>query len=73
MQLGWEETSSCSIPWNCCPGSYFSGSDLMQDHIILDQDSAWQLFGSYDVEGMQVMIGNVPHIVSGVIRREEAK
>ncbi len=60
-------------PLELLSGSYFSGSDLMQDHIILDQDSAWQLFGSYDVEGMQVMIGNVPHIVSGVIRREESK
>lgn len=30
-------------------GSYFSGNDLMQDYCIIDQDAAWQLFGSNDV------------------------
>ena len=35
-------------------GSYFSGNDLNSDYCVLDQDAAWQLFGSSDVAGMTV-------------------
>jgi len=52
-------------------GSYFSGNDLMQDYCIIDEDAAWQLFGSSDVAGMSVTIGDIPHIITGVVRREE--
>ena len=38
-------------------GSYFSGNDLMQDYCVIDEDAAWQLFGSSDVAGMMVEIG----------------
>lgn len=54
-------------------GSYFSGDDLMKDFVILDEEGAWQLFGSNDIAGMSVMIGNVPHYVAGVIKRPEGK
>ena len=50
-------------------GSYFSGNDLMQDYVILDRDSAWQLFGSVDVAGMTVNIAGRPHMVIGVVER----
>ena len=42
---------------------------LMKDYCVIDEDAAWQLFGSNDVAGMTVYIGGVPHIVTGVIRR----
>ena len=51
-------------------GSYISGSDLMQDRVILDEALAWQLFGSPDVSGMTVYVGETPLYVAGVIRRE---
>ncbi len=54
-------------------GSYFSGSDLMQDHCIIDRDAAWQLFGSSDVAGMYVNIGGVPHMVTGVTERPKGR
>lgn len=50
-------------------GSYFSGNDLMQDYVILDRHTAWQLFGSTDVAGMTVNIAGRPHMVIGVIER----
>ena len=50
-------------------GSYFSGNDLMQDYVILDRDTAWQLFGSVDVAGMPVNIAGRPHMVIGVVER----
>ena len=54
-------------------GSYFSGNDLMSDKVIIDEDAAWQLFGSNDVVGMEVRIGGIPHYIAGVIRRAEGR
>lgn len=60
-------------PLDLIYGSYFSGTDLMQDHVIIDEDAAWQLFGSNDVVGQYVSIGGIPHIITGVVRRENDK
>ena len=60
-------------PLQLVSGRYFSGEELMQDFIILDEEAAWQLFGSNDIEGMNVMINGVPHYVAGVIRREKGR
>lgn len=57
-------------PLKLLSGAYFSGNDLMQDYCIIDQDAAWQLFGSNDVAGMTVYIGGEPHIVTGVVERD---
>lgn len=54
-------------------GSYFSGNDLNSDYCVIDEDAAWQLFGSNDVAGMTVEILGVPHIVTGVIERPSGK
>lgn len=56
-------------PLQLLDGSYFSDEDLMQDYIVIDEDAAWQLFGSNDVEGMKVTIKGIPHTVRGVIKR----
>ena len=40
---------------------------------MIDQDAAWQLFGSNDVSGMTVYIGGIPHIVTGVVQRQEGR
>lgn len=60
-------------PVQLLQGGYFSGNDLMQDKIIIDEDAAWQLFGSNDVIGMEVRIGGIPHFVAGVIKRAEGR
>lgn len=54
-------------------GSYFSGNDLMHDYVILDRETAWQLFGSTDVAGMLVTISGRPHMVIGVVERPSGK
>ena len=54
-------------------GAYFSGNDLMQDYCVIDEDAAWQLFGSSDVAGMMVYIGGIPHIVTGVVERPDGR
>lgn len=60
-------------PMEMLSGFCFSGNDLMQDYCVIDQDAAWQLFGSNDVAGMTVFIGGIPHIVTGVIQRQEGR
>ncbi len=60
-------------PYRLLNGAYFSGNDVNQDYCVIDEDAAWQLFGSNDVAGMMVSIGGVPHIVTGVIERPEGR
>jgi len=60
-------------PLELVNGAYFSGHDLMQDAVILDEEAAWHLFGSSDIIGMPVSIGGVNHYVRGVIKRETGR
>lgn len=60
-------------PLQLLEGSYFSGNDINQDYCVIDEDAAWQLFGSNDVAGMTVFIGGIPHIISGVVHRPEGR
>lgn len=52
-------------------GSYISGSDLMDDLVVLDEETAWRLFGGTDLTGMQISINNAPFVVAGVVSRED--
>lgn len=52
-------------------GSYLTADDYMADRVVLDEALAWTLFGSYDVAGQQVMIGERPYLVAGVVQRED--
>lgn len=54
-------------------GAYFSGNDVLKDYVVIDEEAAWQLFGSNDVVGQLVTISGVPHMITGVIKREEGK
>lgn len=57
-------------PMELLSGNYFDGTDLNEDGVILDEDIAWKLFGSYDVTGMEVYIGDVVYPIRGVVRRK---
>ncbi len=58
-------------PVRLVSGSYINESDLMQDRVLLDEDTAWLLFGGTELQGMSVKINGVPFVVAGVISREE--
>lgn len=60
-------------PLKLVSGAYFSGNDLMQDYCIIDEDAAWQLFGSSNVAGQTVTISGIPHIITGVIERQTGR
>ncbi len=60
-------------PVRLLEGAYFSGNDVNQDYCIIDEDMAWQLFGSNDVDGQMVYIQGIPHIITGVVERPEGR
>ncbi len=55
-------------PLELLSGYYYSDDDLMQDRVLLDENLAWQLFGSSNVEGMTVLINEKRFYVAGVIK-----
>lgn len=60
-------------PQKIVSGALFSEDNLMKDGVIIDEETAWQLFGSSDVAGMQIMIGEIPHYITGVIERQQGR
>lgn len=54
-------------------GVYLAEDDLMKDRLVLDEETAWQLFGALDVAGMSARIGDESYYVAGVVRREQDK
>ena len=57
-------------PLTLISGSYIRQEDLMQDRAVLDEETAWLLFGGTDLTGMSFEINGKPFVVAGVIRRE---
>lgn len=60
-------------PLTLVSGTYFDGDDLMKDKVVIDEDTAWQLFGSTDIIGQCILIKGVPHYISGVVKKETGK
>lgn len=54
-------------------GSYITDDDMMDDGIVIDEESAWRLFGSSDVVGKSVEIAGVPHYVKGVVSKSKGR
>lgn len=54
-------------------GQYLWGDTLMTDLVLVDEDIAWQLFGSNDIVGQYIDIAGTPHIVQGVFHRPEGR
>lgn len=55
-------------PLDLMSGYYFSEDESMQDRVLLDDRTAWRLFGSPYVVGESVDIGGTPHYIAGVFR-----
>lgn len=60
-------------PLTLVKGAFFEKDNLMKDQIVIDEDTAWQLFGSDNVVGQSVTIGSVPHYISGVVKRNRGR
>lgn len=58
-------------PISMIGGAYFNNDMVMKDGILIDEDAAWQLYGSNDVVGMPVYVGEIPLYIRGVVDRAE--
>lgn len=59
-------------PFDLVDGSYFTEENVARDLVLLDEDTAWRFFGSTNIAGMEIEINGKKHIVSGVIKRDDA-
>lgn len=60
-------------PVQLVTGSYFDPESDMKDQVVIDEDTAWKLFGSNNIIGQAVYINGIPHYICGVVRRESGK
>ena len=59
-------------PIRLLTGSYFDENMIMSDGVILDEDTAFELYGSQDIIGKTVYIGGVPYYIRGVAARDDS-
>ena len=57
-------------PLRLLSGNYLSPDDVMDDRVLLDSETAWLLFGAYDVAGLSFSLEGVPMVVAGVYEQE---
>lgn len=48
-------------------GNYLVEDNIMKDFVVLDKEAAWKLFGSIEVDGMQVTYGGRTYTVAGIV------
>ncbi|MFA9465224.1 MAG: ABC transporter permease [Velocimicrobium sp.] len=60
-------------PITMISGYYFSSDAVMKDRILIDKEAAWQLFGSIDVVGLNLQVGNKTCVVAGVFELSDDK
>ena len=60
-------------PVELLSGNTFTGEDVMHDFVLLDDETAWAIYGSSDVAGMMVEINGQEFIVRGVMKKNDGK
>ena len=57
-------------PFTLESGTYLTENDLMQDRVVIDSTLAWQIFGSSNVSGMEILVNDQRLLIAGVVRPE---
>jgi len=70
--LGVSDSFFLFHPVHLLTGAYFDENMLMKDGVILDEETAFLLYGSDDVVGMPVYIGNMQYYIRGVAARDDS-
>lgn len=60
-------------PMELLSGSYINDSDLMHDRIVIDENTAWNLYGSSDIEGKKCVINKKYYYIAGVVRADDSR
>ena len=49
-------------------GSYLVEDSIMDDHVVLDEEAAWKIFGAIEVDGMTLTYDGKEYVVQGVVK-----
>lgn len=49
-------------------GSYLVEDSIMDDHVVLDEEAAWKIFGAIEVDGMTLKYDGKEYVVQGVVK-----
>ena len=60
-------------PQELCSGGFLAEGDLMKDRVVLDAQLAWLLYGSTDLAGLTVSIGEQEFVIAGVVALDESR
>jgi len=60
-------------PMKLLSGGYIYADDLMHDRVVIDENAAWSLYGSVDVDGKMCIINNKHFYIAGVVKKEESR
>lgn len=60
-------------PVELLSGGYFAENEIRKDVVLIDEDVAWQLFGSSDIVGKDVRINDKLYRVAGVFARPQGE
>lgn len=60
-------------PLNMISGNVFSENDISKDRVVLDENTAWTLFGAYDIAGKTVTIEGRQFVIAGVYKPSDNK
>ena len=60
-------------PLQLSSGTYYLSDSIMKDEILLDQETAWKLFGAFDVTGRTVQVQDMHLRIAGVYKKGEGK
>lgn len=59
-------------PMQLLSGAFFDNdSDVNRDGVVIDENTAWQLFGATHIEGQYINIGDRTFVVNGVLKADE--
>lgn len=60
-------------PFKLLYGSFVDGDEIMKDGVVIDSNIAWNLYGSVNIVGREIMVGDRVHFVRGVIERDSGR
>jgi len=58
-------------PLKLSAGTYYLPDSVMKDEILLDQETAWKLFGAFNVEGRTVRVQDMYLRIAGVYEKPQ--
>lgn len=60
-------------PLTLVQGYYFTDEEVMKDYCLVNEEVAWELFGSDDIVGRMILVNGNEYIIHGVFKTSTAR